>query len=145
MNVNRTSAQVLYSHPSVFAGYGLNSDLVTKYERLAHLLDTRFQIPVLNLPVGLDAIFGVVPGLGTFVTLAPGLAMMWEVVRMGGRRRTLARMAGYTLADTIIGSVPIVGDIGDMYFRSHVRNARLLREEYQHAKSVYDKGILMEA
>ena len=96
---------------------------------MSQALDSQLRIPGLGLRVGWDAILGLIPGVGALVTLAPGVAMIAEGRRLGARKAVLARMAGNTLLDMGLGSVPVVGDIFDLFFKSHRRNIALLKKE----------------
>ena len=55
---------------------------------------------------------------------------------MGARRRTLARMAVNTGIDTVVGGIPIIGDLFDIAFKSNRRNVDLLRRELRNSTSV---------
>ncbi|MEO0486126.1 MAG: DUF4112 domain-containing protein [Pseudomonadota bacterium] len=102
---------------------------LARLDRLSKTLDSSFRLPILNIPVGWDAILGLIPGVGALVTLGPGVLMVSEVARRGGRRRVMARMVGNTAVDMAIGSVPVLGDVVDVFFKSHRRNVALLKTE----------------
>ena len=102
---------------------------LAKLERMAEALDSKFRLPVLGVPVGWDSILGVIPGLGDLVTVGPGAWMILEGHRMGARKRILGRMALNTTIDTALGSIPLLGDAFDLFFKSHRRNVSLLRRE----------------
>ena len=42
----------------------------------------------------------------------------------------LARMVLNILIDTIIGSIPLIGDLFDVAFKPNLKNMRLLKEHY---------------
>ena len=42
----------------------------------------------------------------------------------------LARMVLNILIDTIIGSIPLIGDLFDVAFKANLKNMRLLKEHY---------------
>ncbi len=102
---------------------------LARLDRMADMLDTRFRLPVLGIPVGWDSILGLIPGLGDLVTVGPGAVMIVEGHRMGARKRVLARMALNTGVDAVLGSIPLLGDAFDLLYKSHRRNAALLRRE----------------
>lgn len=104
------------------------AERVARLDRLSKTLDTRFRI--FGIPVGWDAILGLIPGVGALVTLGPGAAMIAETARMGGRKRVMARMAANTAADMALGSLPLLGDLADVFFKSHRRNVALLKAEH---------------
>jgi hypothetical protein len=98
-----------------------------RIELLERLLERSFVIPGLNMPVGLDAVVGLVPLLGDAVTAAMGAYLVWEARNIGLPKWKLARMGVNVLFDTAIGAIPLVGDAADFVFRSNTRNLRIIR------------------
>lgn len=93
---------------------------------LERLLERSFTIPGVNMPVGLDAIIGLVPVLGDVVTTALGAYVVWEARNLGLPKWKLARMGANVLLDTAIGAIPLVGDAADILFRSNSKNLKIL-------------------
>jgi len=93
---------------------------------LERLLERSFTIPGVNMPVGLDAIVGLVPVLGDIVTTAMGAYVVWEARNLGLPKWKLARMGANVLLDTAIGAIPVVGDAADLLFRSNSKNLKIL-------------------
>ncbi len=93
---------------------------------LERLLERSFTIPGVNVPVGLDAIIGLVPVLGEVVTTALGAYVVWEARNLGLPKWKLARMGANVLLDTAIGAIPVVGDAADILFRSNSKNLKIL-------------------
>ena len=105
----------------------LPRDLVA-LRRFAHLMDAAFEIPGTRMRVGLDAIIGLIPGIGD---VAGAVMSAWIIV--GGVRhrvplRVLARMVLNVAVDLIFGSVPLAGDVFDFLFEENVKNMRLLEK-----------------
>jgi len=96
---------------------------------MATTLDSRFRIPGTRIRLGWDTLIGLVPGVGDLATLVPAAWILFEGYRLGARRRVLLRMAVNTLVDTAVGSVPVIGDIFDIGFKSNRRNVKLLRSD----------------
>ena len=92
-------------------------------------MDEAFTIPGTRIRVGLDSIIGLIPGIGDSVGLATTGYILVHGYRYGVRRRVLARMAGNAGVDFLLGSIPLVGDIFDVYFKANRRNADLLEKE----------------
>lgn len=90
------------------------------------LLERSFTIPGVNMPVGLDALIGLVPVLGEIVTTAMGAYIIWEARNLGLSKWKLARMGANVLFDTAIGAIPLVGDAVDLVFRSNTKNLRII-------------------
>lgn len=98
-----------------------------RVEALEKLLEGAFVIPVINRPVGLDAIVGLVPVLGDVVTAAMGAYIVWEGNNLGLPKWKLWRMAGNVLFDSAVGAVPLAGDLFDFLFRSNSRNLKIIK------------------
>lgn len=90
------------------------------------LLERSLVIPGINMPVGLDALVGLVPVLGEVVTAAMGAYIVWEARNLGLPKRKLARMGANVLFDTAIGAIPLLGDAADFLFRSNTKNLKIL-------------------
>jgi hypothetical protein len=109
----------------------LGTDVVSvrrRVEGLEKLLENSFTVPVINRPIGLDAIAGLVPGIGDAITAAMGLYLVWEARNLGMPQWKLWRMAGNVGIDTLIGAVPLAGDLFDFLYRSNSRNLRIIRK-----------------
>lgn len=97
-----------------------------RLNRLAYLLDERFSIPGTNWRFGLDAIIGLIPGLGDLVTSAISAYIVSEARRLGVSRVVLLRMSWNIILDTLLGIVPVVGDVFDAGWKANRRNVNLL-------------------
>lgn len=101
---------------------------IKRVNRLARVLDTRFRVPGTPIRFGLDPIISLLPVAGDSVALAIGLYMVREGVRHGVGTRVIARMITNLLIDWVLGLVPLIGFVPDVWFKANQRNARLLRE-----------------
>lgn len=99
-----------------------------RVEMMERLLERSFVIPGINVPVGLDALVGLVPVLGDVVTTAMGAYLVWEARNLGLPKWKLARMGINVLFDTAVGAIPVVGDAADLVFRSNTRNLKIIRK-----------------
>jgi hypothetical protein len=99
-----------------------------RVEMMERLLERSIVIPGVNMPVGLDAIIGLVPVLGEVVTAMMGAYVVWEARNLGLPKWKLARMGMNVLFDTAIGAIPVVGDAADLVFRSNSRNLKIIRK-----------------
>lgn len=86
-------------------------------------------MPILRTRAGLDALLGLLPGIGDLVSAGIGLYLVFEARELGASRWLQARMVGNLLIDAAAGSVPLAGDLFDIYFKANVRNLRLLQKE----------------
>lgn len=94
--------------------------------QLADWLDTRFRIPGTNLRFGFDSIIGLIPGVGDLVTTLLGAYIIVRARELGAPPLLQARMVLNLVIDAVVGAVPLLGDIFDFAFKSHLRNVRLL-------------------
>ncbi|MGE4062679.1 MAG: DUF4112 domain-containing protein [Rhodospirillaceae bacterium] len=92
---------------------------------LAGLLDSRWRIPGTNWRFGVDAIAGLVPGAGDLVAGLAGLYILSAAARAGVPKHVMARMIGNIAVDTIVGSIPILGGIFDIFYKSNKKNLAL--------------------
>jgi Domain of unknown function (DUF4112) len=97
-------------------------------ERLGWLMDDLFRIPVLGWRIGLDAILGLIPGLGDTTTSLVSLYILGSAVRYRVPKITLLRMGFNIAIDYVLGSLPLVGDLFDAWWKSNHMNVELLRE-----------------
>lgn len=97
--------------------------------RLAHWLDTAFRVPGTRLRFGLDALLGLVaPGLGDAATGVLGTYLFFVALRRGVPLAIIARMGLNVLIDTVVGSVPVLGDAFDFAWKSNAMNLELIRK-----------------
>lgn len=95
---------------------------------LAKVMDTTIRIPGTSWYIGLDPLLGLIPGIGDALANFIGTIILGLGTRLRVPRIVLARMSLNLLINGAVGAVPIVGDIFSVWFRSHARNAALLRE-----------------
>jgi hypothetical protein len=99
--------------------------------RLAKLLDSRFRIPFTTWRFGIDAIIGLIPGVGDLITTALSLIIVHRAWKSGVRKETLTRMIIYVAIDLVVGAIPVAGDIFDAAFKANVMNVKLLQQELE--------------
>ncbi|GMN02248.1 DUF4112 domain-containing protein [Erythrobacter sp. MTPC3] len=99
-----------------------------RVEAVEMLLERSFRVPGVNMPIGLDAIIGLVPVIGDLITTAMGAYIVWEARNLGLSKWQLTRMGANVAFDTAIGLIPIVGDAADFVFRSNSRNLRIIKK-----------------
>ena len=93
---------------------------------LADLLDQRFTIPGTSIRIGLDPIISLIPGIGDLLANLTGSMILIVAAQLGVPKVVLVRMGINIAVNTIIGAIPIFGDIVSIWFRSNVRNVALL-------------------
>ena len=95
--------------------------------RLAHWLDSVFEIPGIRLRFGIDALLGLLPGVGDTASALASVYILQAATKYGVPRITLARMTLNIGIDLLVGAIPIVGDLFDVYWKANRKNVELLR------------------
>lgn len=95
---------------------------------LAKLLDEAVTIPGTRIGLGLDAVLGLVPGVGDTAGLVLSAGIVMQAARLGVGGSVLARMVMNVAIDAVVGAIPFVGDLFDVGWKANVRNVRLLQE-----------------
>ncbi len=95
---------------------------------IAKVMDTTIRIPGTSWYIGLDPLLGLIPGIGDALANLIGTIILGLGTRLQVPRIVLARMSLNLLINGTVGAVPIFGDLFSVWFRSHSRNAALLRE-----------------
>lgn len=96
-------------------------------DSLARLLDSVVQIPGTSIRVGLDALLGLIPGLGDWIANFIGSTILFLAVKLQVPKIVIVQMALNLGLNTLIGTIPGLGDAFSIWFRSNLKNARLLR------------------
>src|SRR5215208_680673 len=86
---------------------------IQRLKALTRLLDTAFHIPGTRFRFGIDALIGLVPGIGDAVGAIFSCFIVFQAARLGASKATLARMMGNVALDTIVGEIPLLGDMFD--------------------------------
>lgn len=107
------------------------ADAVRRMELMAKLLDNAFVVPGINQRFGIDAIIGLIPGVGDVVTTLLSSYVIWEARNLGVSRTAIWRMLSNLAIHATVGAVPIVGDLFDAFFRVNQRNMRIVRAQLQ--------------
>jgi hypothetical protein len=118
-----------YSYTSSFNDTATRASGVrARLETLAQFLDSAVRVPGTNIRFGADALLNLIPGVGTLTSKGMSAYLIWEARRLGVPMSTLLRMMGNVGVDFVISAVPLVGWVGDVFYRSNLRNLDLLRE-----------------
>jgi len=91
-------------------------------------MDDMFRVPVLGWRFGLDALIGLIPGLGDTATSLVSFYLLAAAVRYRVPKITLLRMGLNIGIDYAVGSLPVVGDLLDAWWKSNHKNLDLLKQ-----------------
>lgn len=126
------------------------TDLSAEYHRndsavrLSRLLDSAIPLPG-GFRIGLDGILGLIPGVGDAIGGFLSLLILHEAYKRRVPKMILLRMLLNVLIDAVIGSVPVLGDIFDFFWKANSKNVQLL-EDYDYApKKTYRKSTVVSA
>jgi hypothetical protein len=111
---------------------------LARLRHLARLYDAGFRIPGTRFRIGLDALIGLVPGLGDLIGAGVALWVVLEAADLGASGFLLLRMLLNVAVDTVGGTLPIAGDVFDALWRANLKNVRLL-ERHLAATGAIDK------
>src|SRR5262245_33765291 len=107
------------------------ADRIARIDALARLMDTAFVLPGTSIRFGLDALIGLVPGIGDTITTVISLYIVNEARALGAPPWLVARMLANVALDGLVGAVPLVGDAFDVAFRANRRNMALLLDHLE--------------
>ena len=81
-----------------------------------------------GIKFGLDGIIGLVPVVGGLVTAAAGVFSLYKAQTLGLPNSAKAKIIWNLVFDTLVGEVPIIGDIIDFFFPAHAKNFRIVEK-----------------
>jgi hypothetical protein len=96
--------------------------------QLRKWMDEAVTVPGTKLKVGLDAVIGLIPGIGDASSAAIGAYMLNAAHKLGVPTIVMVRMLFNLFIDALIGLIPIVGDYLDVLYKANAKNARLIEE-----------------
>jgi hypothetical protein len=99
---------------------------------LAWLMDSA--IPIGRWSIGLDGLLGLVPGFGDFAGTVISLVIVARAAAAGMPQIALTRMLANVAIDSLLGLIPVVGDVFDFAYKANIRNLRIY-EEYLHGST----------
>lgn len=98
---------------------------------LGQLLDNSIPIPGTRRRFGLDAVIGLLPGVGDGIGAVLSSYIIVEAARYGLPRTTLLRMAANVGIEALVGVVPLLGDLFDAGWKANLRNLALLESHLE--------------
>ena len=98
---------------------------------VSRLLDNAFTIPGTNVRFGLDALIGLVPGVGDALGALFSAYLILQARRLGAPKSVINRMIANVGVDTVVGWVPVLGDLFDVGWKANNKNLALLEQHLQ--------------
>jgi hypothetical protein len=100
--------------------------------RVSRMLDSAMVVPGTSFRFGLDPILGLVPGLGDLVSPLFTMGILWQARDLGIPKVVQLRMIFNVALDTVVGMVPLAGDLFDFAWKANDMNLALLdRHAYE--------------
>lgn len=99
---------------------------IQRLRKLSRLLDNAIAIPGTPFRFGLDPILGLIPGAGDFVGTALSAYIVIEAARLGMPKATVGKMVGNIVLESLVGTIPVVGDWFDFAWKANTKNMELL-------------------
>lgn len=103
-------------------------------ENIASLMDDKFLLPGTKFRFGLDPILGLIPFIGELSTFVISAGLLLTIAKHGASRKVIILMMLNVMLDSIIGSIPLIGNIFDFAYRANRRNVTLLKKHYTEGK-----------
>ena len=100
---------------------------IDRLDQLARWMDSKFVLPGTRFRFGLDAILGLIPGVGDGLTTLISFYILWRAHEWDLPFEARLRMGKNILLDALYGSVPVVGDLFDFAYRANSKNLHILR------------------
>jgi Domain of unknown function (DUF4112) len=94
--------------------------------QLSRVLDSAIGIPGTRFRFGLDPILGLIPGGGDTAGALLSAYIVFRAAQMGIPTESLGKMVSNILVESLLGTVPLVGDIFDVGWKANIRNVELL-------------------
>ena len=100
---------------------------LAQIDRIAKVMDGLVPIPIIGR-VGLDAVVGLIPGVGDAVSLGASALLIVRAAQLGAPPELLSRLVAMQCLDLVFGVVPVLGDLVDAGYRANQRSADLVHE-----------------
>lgn len=105
--------------------------MLARLDTFSHFTDSSIGIPFTRFRFGLDALIGLIPGVGDLAGLGLSAYVLVEAQRAGASKTVKLRMVRNMLIDFFGGLIPVVGDAFDAIYKANTRNTHLLRRYLQ--------------
>lgn len=101
---------------------------IKRLRQLSRLLDKVITIPGTPIALGLDPIIGFIPIGGDVLGLLLSSYIIFEASRLGLPKKVLKKMIFNVIIDSLVGIIPIIGDLFDFAWTANEYNIRLIEE-----------------
>ena len=99
---------------------------VASLARLARAMDSAIAVPGTSLRFGWDPVIGLIPGFGDAASAVISGYIIFRSAKLGASPLLLCRMLLNVLIDSLVGTIPLAGDLFDVGWKANIRNVTLL-------------------
>lgn len=96
-------------------------------ERLAKLMDSAVELPLVGA-IGMDAVLGFVPWVGDLAAKGVSFVIICNAAQYGLPKELVGKMLTNCATDLLIGYIPVLGSVVDIFYRDNKKNTELLKE-----------------
>jgi hypothetical protein len=101
---------------------------IARLTKLAKIMDTAWGIPFTRWRFGMDSVLGLIPGAGDAINFGISAYSLYLAHQLGAPKGLMVKMLANAGIDFGLGTIPIVGDVFDLFFKSNTRNLKLLTD-----------------
>ncbi len=105
-----------------------------KISKLVKLMDTAFTIPFTKIKFGLDPIIGLFPVVGPIIDYGISAYLLIAMLQNGASGKLVMKMLANITIDGLVGSIPVLGNIFDVFYKANRRNLLLATEHFEEGK-----------
>ena len=98
------------------------------------LMDSQFKIPGTNFTFGIDPLLNFIPGLGWAIDFGISFYLFFAMVKNGASGRSVSKMLLNIGVDSLVGAIPVIGNIFDFAFKANRRNLIIAAEHFEEGK-----------
>lgn len=108
---------------------------------LTYNLDKKFGIGKFRF--GLDAIIGLIPGIGDIFAFIVSSYLVWIGIRINLPPDQIALMIRNIVIDLVLGLIPVVGDLSDFVYKANSKNYEIL-ERFSRKAAVLEGEVIKD-
>lgn len=123
---SQENAELVASEPPAPEEKKAEASKVSRF--VAWIMDEAISIPGTNVKIGIDPLLGLLPAGGDLAASTAGVFAFIEAVKRGLPIQALWKIVGNILLNAGVGTIPIIGDIFSVMFRSNSRNRDIISE-----------------
>lgn len=101
---------------------------LARLDKYSRMMDTQFRVPFTRIRFGVDPLLGLIPVVGDFIGLLLSLPVLAEASRLEAPPELKRKMIRNIIIEAVIGALPVLGDIFDVYWKANTRNTALLKQ-----------------